>query len=287
MVFLTPLLPQQEQAVEKLKRLKVGALFMDMGTGKTRTALELINLKMQLGKFEQILWLCPCSVKRNLEVDIIKHIGEMPDYIRIEGIESISASGRIYMDCHGYVNEKPTMLIVDESNMVKNPKAIRSQRIVNLSKICKYKLILNGTPVSRNEADLFNQFFILDPRILGYNSYYSFAANHLVYKEIKAGGRKIRTNQIVRVLNTDYLAERIAPYTYQITKEECMTLPDKKYMSCVFDLTREQKQHYESVKFHYLAEVDELDSTTIYRLFTALQHVASGRTVSEDDGHNR
>ena len=30
----------QRAAIEKLSQLKVGALFMDMGTGKPRTALE-------------------------------------------------------------------------------------------------------------------------------------------------------------------------------------------------------------------------------------------------------
>ena len=87
MKLLTPLLPQQEAAVEKLKGLKVGALFMEMGTGKTRTALELIKQKMERGKFEQVLWLCPCSVKKNLEVDINKHTGEMPDFIKIETVK--------------------------------------------------------------------------------------------------------------------------------------------------------------------------------------------------------
>lgn len=35
------LLDYQEKAVEKLKKVKVGALFMEQGTGKTITALEL------------------------------------------------------------------------------------------------------------------------------------------------------------------------------------------------------------------------------------------------------
>ena len=32
----------QRRAVNKLRRLKVGALFMEMGTGKTKVALDLI-----------------------------------------------------------------------------------------------------------------------------------------------------------------------------------------------------------------------------------------------------
>ena len=33
----------QRRAVNKLRRLKVGALFMEMGTGKTKVALDLMS----------------------------------------------------------------------------------------------------------------------------------------------------------------------------------------------------------------------------------------------------
>lgn len=44
----------QELAFEKLSKLKVGALFMAMGTGKTKVALDLINSK--LNKVDYVLW---------------------------------------------------------------------------------------------------------------------------------------------------------------------------------------------------------------------------------------
>ena len=46
----TNLFKHQQQAFNKLKNLKACALFMDMGTGKTRTALELIQYKLNKGK---------------------------------------------------------------------------------------------------------------------------------------------------------------------------------------------------------------------------------------------
>lgn len=39
----TGLFPHQARAVEKLLPIKVGALYMEMGTGKTRTTLEMIK----------------------------------------------------------------------------------------------------------------------------------------------------------------------------------------------------------------------------------------------------
>jgi SNF2 family DNA or RNA helicase len=142
--------------------------------------------------------------------------------------------------------------------------------IERLASLCTYKLILNGTPISRNEQDLFWQWYILDWRILGYKSFWSFAANHLEYDDY---------GKIRRTLNVDSLSRKIAPYTYQVKKSECLSLPDKKYLRSYFYLTDSQREHYEEVKEKYLFHLDELKPETIYRLFTAMQHVLSGNKV--------
>ena len=267
---MTELYPHQKKAVEKLMKLKVGALFMEQGTGKTRTALELIKIRMDRGKITNVLWLCPCSVKDNLRRDIIKHVGYMPDFIKITGIQSLSSSVKENSECMSFVSEK-CYLIVDESLLVKNPRALRSENIVRLSQICKYKLILNGTPISRTQADLFNQFYILDWRILGYKSFYSFAANHLEYDD---------TGRIRRCLNTDYLAKKVEMYSVEIKKSDCLTLPSKSYCEYGYDMPEIQGLEYMRVSEELLYEVDEMKPETIYRLFSGLQAVISGMYVS-------
>lgn len=88
----------------------------------------------------------------------------------------------------------------------------------------KYKPILNGTPLSKNEKDLYQQWRILDRHILGYSSFWSFAANHIEYDS------KVR---IRRCLNLDYLSEKIAPYTFQVKRNECVGLPAKNYKKVI------------------------------------------------------
>ena len=206
MEITTILYDYQREAVEKLLHVKVAALYMEMGTGKTRTALELIQRRLKSGKVRKVLWLCPYSVQRDLPELISEHAENFESEIRIAGIESLSSSIRIYTDLMKYVQSEPTYLVIDESLLVKNPFAYRTQRIIEISKKCCYKLILNGTPISRNESDLFAQWFILDWRILGYQSYYSFAANHLEMDSERPG-------RVRRVLNKNYLARKISPYT--------------------------------------------------------------------------
>ena len=282
MMLLTSLLPHQEEAYNKLKGIRVGALFMEQGTGKTRTALELIKKRMDSKKVDVILWLCPCSVKKNLKEDIQYHCEGMPEEIVIRGIESLSSSDRLFLMLLKLVETHKVFLVVDESSLTKNPGAIRTERIIALAGKCPYRLILNGTPVSRNEADLYSQFYILDWRILGYRSYWSFAANHLEFLTIRLpNGREITDkSRVVRVLNIDYLTEKIAPYTYQVRKDECLALPKKHYHPVTFFMTWEQSEEYDRVEQAFLEQVDEIKSETIYRLFTACQHVTSGRKVT-------
>ena len=143
MQFKTELLDHQRKAVDKLKKLKVGALFMEMGTGKTRTTLELINIRLNKERINHVIWLCPCSVKENLRRDIIKHTGEdQHELITICGIQTLSSSYKKYTYLMNMVMNYECYLIVDESSLVKNISAIRTKRIIDLSNICKYKLIL-------------------------------------------------------------------------------------------------------------------------------------------------
>lgn len=285
MQFLTKLYPHQEEAFNKMKKLKVGALYMEQGTGKTRTILEIINDKLIKNKVNVVLWLCPCSVQKNLKFDIIKHIGYIPNNFIIKGIESLSSSDRLYLKLLKLTEEYKVILIVDESNLTKNKFSIRTKRIIDISNNCKYKYILNGTPISKNEADLFAQWYILDWRILGYKSYYSFAANHLEFARIRLpnGTEKVDYNRIVRVLNVEYLTAKIRPYLYQIQKNECIEIPNKKYYSWIFELTPKQQDIYEQTKEDYLLNVNEFKSETIYKLFIALQHVVAGYAVNSPE----
>ena len=269
MKLITELYDYQQAAVEKLLRVKVGALYMEMGTGKTRTALELIQRRLERGKVKQVLWLCPHSVSKDLPELLGEHVQDFQREIRIAGIESLSSSIRLYGELMAYVSAAPTYLVVDESLLVKNPFAYRTSRIIDISRKCEYKLILNGTPISRNEADLFGQWLVLDWRILGYRSYYSFSANHLEMDATRPG-------RVSRVLNTDYLARKIAPYTFECSKDDVLRLPAKLCFDRGFYLTDEQESHYSEAADRLMMEVDEMRPETIYRLFGGLQAITSG-----------
>lgn len=297
----TPLLPHQRTAADKLAPLRVGALFMDMGTGKSRTAIELAVRRR--GRFDHVVWLCPVSLKATVRAEIHKHLAGASVYVfddktrsdnlpdadwHVAGIESVAGSDRVVFALNAMVTDR-TFLIVDESSYIKGYNALRTKRITEIGKRARYRMILTGTPMSQGVVDLFAQFKFLSPKILGYSSFYTFAHNHLEYSEKYPG-------LIVRAHNTEHLAAKIAPYTYQITKEDALDLPAKLYEGRWVDLTPEQAHWYDRIKERFLEEIDpdDWDSIVIFRLFSALQQVACGFwNGPEDEGgrmefhHNR
>ena len=123
------LFDDQLNAVEKLRKYKVGALFMEAGTGKTTVACELIK---SVENIDLILWLVPCQIKENLMVELDK-LG-LTNY-NIVGIESLSSSDRIYLETLKLVEKaKKPFIICDESLKIKNWDAKRTQRIIEIGK---------------------------------------------------------------------------------------------------------------------------------------------------------
>jgi SNF2 family DNA or RNA helicase len=281
----TPLLPHQQEAVAKLLPTRVGALFMEMGPGKSRTAIELVRLRQ--AKISRVIWFCPVALKETVRYEIAKHTDcgygdshlfndkttprNLPAaFWHIVGIESVSSSNRVALTVNGLIDEN-TLVIVDESSYIKGHKSMRTQRITFFSQRARYRLILTGTPISQGIVDLYAQMRFLSPKILGYSSFYSFARNHLEYSEKYKG-------MIVRSHNTGWIAAKIKPYVYQVTKDECLELPDKVYENRYCDMLPQQRAFYEMAKEEILLDIDydDFQSYTIFRLFTALQQISCG-----------
>lgn len=286
----TELMQHQQDAVEKLNGVKVAALFMDMGTGKTLTAFEWLRRKAH--KISKVLYFCPVSVKKTIANQLEQHTtanyylfgdktkqGSIPESdFYIIGIESMSDSDRMMLCANSLVDEN-TAVVVDESTYIKNHYASRTRWITEIGKKAKYRMIMTGTPMSNGFKDIYSQMYFLSPLILGYNSFFSFAANHLEYSEKYPG-------VVRRAHDTELLAKKMQPYVYQVKKSECLDLPEKSYSSRYYSLTPLQAQVYQARKDEFLELVEkheEIDSTAIFNLFTDLQKICSGYWLSGNE----
>lgn len=237
----------QTKAITKLQKYKVGALFMEPGTGKTLAAYNLIN---SVPDVDYILWLTPFQIKENLQVEINKYGGFIPEH-EIQGIESLSNSDSLMLDLYSKLeNAKNPFIVVDESLKIKNWTAKRTKRIVELGKLAEYKLVLNGTPLSRNLLDLWSQMEFLSPKILNMGMA-EFKNTFVEYTIItkRLGNRKITREFINKYHNVDYLFELIEPYVF----ESNLQLDRKKqYIDLTYNLTDEEVKEHDFIKGKYL-----------------------------------
>jgi len=290
----------QQAAFEKMLPSRVGALFMDMGTGKSLVVIMLALARRE--KISRVVWCCPVSLKRNTARQILTHTDATEDDVFlfddrvtdaalpavgwvIVGLESIGGSDRVTMALNALVDER-TMVVCDESSYIKGHRAKRTRRLTLIANRARYRLVLNGTPISQGVEDLYAQMRFLSERILGYRSWYSFQRAHLEWSEKFKGRIDSRRGE-------DYLTARMAPYVYQVTKDECLDLPEKLPASARYvSLTPEQQDLYEAAKIRFENEVMNLEEedmmgVIVYRLFGALQAIASGVVPAGFEGHGQ
>lgn len=200
---------QQKQAFDKFKRLKVGALFMQQGTGKTRVAIELANsINSQF-----IVFIVPHALKQNVKNEINKW-GLTSEYM-IETYQGISMSDVRYINLLNIIQEhKQVMIIADESIFIKNDQSKRFNRLLKLAKYSEYRLILNGTPLTKNEWDIYNQMEFLSPKIIGMGRS-EFLNTFFKKIRYKKRGHSSREFYKLSDVNMDYLYKLIEPYIFQ------------------------------------------------------------------------
>ena len=78
------LLTRQKDCIQHLLKWKVGAVFMDAGTGKTRAAMEIVNTS----PCENVIWIAPLRTLDNLKAEIAKW-GGLKGTVDFFGVESI------------------------------------------------------------------------------------------------------------------------------------------------------------------------------------------------------
>lgn len=256
------LLSNQIEAKNHLQGWKVGALFMEPGTAKTRVALELVNQSPCDG----VIWVAPLRTIQNAKDEVAKWGGfNIPAYYY--GVESISQSDRIYHDMLADLGKcKNPFVVCDESLKIKNRNSKRTQRMLFIGSMVEYKLILNGTPISRDMLDLWTQMEFLSPLILNM-SYNEFKDTFCKYTQIKERkyGKVFFKEFITGYENVDYLYSLIRHYVFRCS----LTLQISQYYHTIdYTLTKDELEEYNDIKREYLCLENILENANIFMAMT-------------------
>ena len=304
--------PYQHQliALEKSWNRETYAYFMEMGTGKTKVLIDNVAMLYDKGKIDGLLVIAPKGVigtwhKQELPAHLPDHIENMSIlwqanitkaqsrklgnlfktgeelHILIMNVEAFS-TGKGLDFAKKFLLSHKTLMAIDESTTIKNPKAIRTKNIIEVSDMAKYRRILTGAPVTKNPLDLFSQCFFLDPYHLDHASYYSFRTRYAIMKTAYISGRSIQL--VSGFKHLDELSEKLKPFSYRVLKEDCLDLPPKIYMKRNIDLSTEQKKVYKEMKEKALANLHGKQITTMTALtqLMRLQQITCGHFVADD-----
>lgn len=259
---------QQLQMLNRFKSLKVGALFSQMGTGKTRVAVELVNYN----KPDFLLYICPFSCKANVDAEIKKWGVECP--YRIVGYETLSASDRVYMELMAEMKQhEKNFIIADESIFIKKGTTKRFKRSCELRRLCEWALVLNGTPIVNNERDIYNQMEFLSHKIFNM-SYYDFLRAFFIESVFRTGRYKGQEVHLWTFYdeNRPAFSKIIEPYVYMA---DLIFEHDEEEDTTYIEVSG----LYEDTKKACLQEYSEFNSNSIVSMFTRLS------TVAADDFH--
>lgn len=249
--------PDQQKAIAKLRRYKVGALFMEAGTGKTRVACELIN---SVPGVDLLVWVGPFRTINPPENSIKSVCYEVNTWglfgfpVEYVGIETLQSSDRKFLEIEALIEnaEKP-FLVVDESIKIKNYDAKRTQRLLYLASKVEYKLILNGTPITRDLLDLWSQMQFLSEKILNM-SLAQFKNTFCEYKRVTKwfGGKKSYVKEFITGYdNIDYLYSLIGHYIYECDLELKVT---QRYQTYHYRIDQDARDEYYSTKEFFLKD---------------------------------
>jgi len=303
--FKTKPRPYQLKALNKTYGNKVGGFIMGMGTGKTKTYIDLACAMRIENLIDRTLVVCPMSIRNewkgqlelhasvpvdahfldtSKEWDFDRWLDRKHDYKwLVVAVESLSV-GKAARLCEQFLlGSTKCSMVIDESTKIKNHESKRNEACMLLATRAEYRHILTGTPLANGPMDYYAQFEFLDTQIIGVGDYYSFRNLYAVM-----GGYEGK--QIVGYTKLEELAAIIEPFIYEVSKEEALPdLPPKTYQQRFVQLTAEQKELYTRVRKLPLVKTPqgEIELQNVMVRTLRLSELTSGfytEAVSEDGG---
>jgi len=308
--FKTKPYAHQTTALEKSWNKKVFAYFMEMGTGKTKVAIDNIAMLYDNGKINGALIIAPKGVYKNwysqeIPIHLADHIQPKTVlwqaminqkqqkllntlfetghdlHILIMNVEAFSTKKGVDFAAR-FLNSHNTYMAIDESTTIKNPGAKRTKSIVSLGKHAKYRRILTGSPITKSPLDLYKQCEFLDEYLLDHSSYYTFRTRYAVMRKANFNGRSVEI--VVGYKNLGELSDKIKPFSYRVLKDDCLDLPKKTFMKRIITLSAEQEKVYKQMKEMALAELNGKLLTTANALtqLMRLHQITCGHFKAND-----
>ena len=293
-------------------------LAMEMGTGKSKVAIDSIGALYEQGKIDTVLIVAPKGVFDNwIQQEIPRHLPDriertvvrwQPNWTEkfkaeisavavpknrekkqlvflVMNVEALSTQKGQSTALRFLELNPNNMMVVDESTTIKNRKSQRTKAIVACGRAAKYRRVLTGSPITKSPLDLFSQCDFLADKALGYDNFFAFQARYAVMqRRPRPGGGHYP--HLMGYRRLDELGNKLEKFCCRVLKEDCLDLPDKIYTRRNVPLTEEQAKAYRQMKELALVHLDNGEIVTTASILTQimrLQQITCGFLKPDDD----
>lgn len=261
-------------------------LLFEMGCGKTLTAVAIMGALYRQRKITRVLVVAPSSVcsvwphdlaafaafpyevrvllgEKKQRLEALHSLTDYPNtanrlLISVINYEATHREG-IFEALDGYAAD---LIVCDESQRIKNPKAAQSKAVQMLGDRAAYRLILSGTPVQNSAIDLYSQYRFLDPSVFGAN-FYAFRNRYC-----QMGG--YGGHEVVGFRHMDELVRKEHAIALRVTKAECLDLPAQTFVRRYVELEPAARRLYDQIARASCAELESGGRVTAPIVLTRL-----------------
>lgn len=248
-------------ALYRLQAQGGAMLALDMGTGKSKVTIDLIN-NMRNEDRRPTLVMCPTSVINVWKSEWERHspVGQILCLPKGMSVTRRTAMAKEFLEVnncgvvvinHEGVWRSPfkefalsmewNFGIVDESHRAKAPGGVFSKFLKTLRSRCRYRLDLTGTPAPHSPLDLYAQARFIDPSVFG-DSNANFRARYAVVKHM--GNYDI----VLGYKNKEELNDKFHTMAIQIKARECLDLPEAQHVMRSCELGTAEARAYKEMK---------------------------------------
>lgn len=298
--------------------------FWEMGCGKSWLAINCAARLYDAAKIDALCVVAPKGVYRNWTGEIDLHLHERverriavwsPSRTKrkaheIAGVMAPIAKLRVFLvnvealstkrgreAMAAFLHSSSALLVVDESTSVKSRDAQRTKAIVTLARFASYRRIMTGSPVTQSPLDLYGQLSVLEPKPLGFASFYAFRNRYAVtekrqvtvYDDKRKRDITREYTAIVDYRRIDELKERLRDVSSRVLKSECLDLPEKIFQRREVSFTAEQEGVYRDLVRESKARLENEVRVTAPQVITQVLrlHQVTCGFVKTDDGEER
>jgi len=268
---MTKLFAHQEEAVKFITgKQGRGALFMEIGTGKTLTALSIYKELLSNEPNLKMLVICPISLINAAWGEDIKKFTTFTYCNLREGVKDAN----IYViNYESYALERIQSLInslqvdmvcLDESSKIRNPKSRITKTLLHNRDNFRYRIIMSGTPAPNSPEEYWSQIKFCSPALP--DSFYRFRNLYMKLERngYEAGyvhptklGEMFRKGFKYVMKDEKKFLDEIKPYCFWARKSECLDLPETMDVIREVTLSDGQMKVYRDMKRHMVAEIGD------------------------------